>query len=72
MVSLRSSTRSVEKGTAWMAGRQGDQPHTSTLISPLELERRSECGMPSSMLEVSLRSLEMKRSAWSTEYRRTW
>ena len=69
--SERSSTSSVEKGTLEMAGRTGGMDGTSTESSPLELERRSECGMPSSMRDVSLRSLLMKRSAWSTEYRRT-
>mmetsp|Transcript_32092 Transcript_32092/g.84035 ORF Transcript_32092/g.84035 Transcript_32092/m.84035 type:complete len:200 (+) Transcript_32092:1388-1987(+) len=50
----------------------GSTDGTSTESSPLEFESSSECGMPSSRRVVSAgRSLVTKRSAWSTENRRT-
>ncbi len=49
--------------TEWSEGRQGGHAETRTLISPLELERRREWGMPCNIAEVSLRSLVMYRSA---------
>eukprot|EP00962_Isochrysis_galbana_P038936 scaffold13901_cov71-Isochrysis_galbana.AAC.1 len=64
-------TRKVCLYVGRTCGLTGGHAGTKTDTSPFEFESRSEWGMPSRRDAASLRSLVMKRSAWSMEKRRT-